>query len=377
MVTPFILIAHKGAAKVKLFSQQLTFEPPNSVNIHKKNIDLESLNKQLCSMNTERQKRTAIILNLVVSLAAGFYILYRLLRFKDWSSFFALLDGRLGPFLCLIIVQLILLAINLGLETAKWRQLSGMIVIQPWKNTFYQVLKGIQSGMVTPARAGETIAKGGLLPQGLRTGGVVLSAAGSMIQNLVLICGGITGIIITRVGKYADNLSDLNEAILKYSVLAVAALVTGVSVAILLVNSYKHHPRINLMYTYLNSLKSIERQRLLAIVLFTSTRYIVFNIQLWLLLGFFGVTGSITDFGLVMLYFAAISLLPTLAIADLGIRSSMALFIFGLLSSNSPAIICPVFLLWIINLAIPALMALIFKTPEASCIAPESSQVKG
>lgn len=328
-------------------------------------------------MNTERQKRTAIILNLVVSLAAGFYILYRLLRFKDWSSFFALLDGRLGSFLCLILVQLSLLAINLGLETAKWKLLSGMIVVQSCKNIFYQVLKGIQSGMITPARTGETIAKGGLLPQGLRTGGVVLSAAGSMIQNLVLICGGITGIALTRTGKYADNLSGLNEAIQRYSLLGIGAIAILVPAVIFLAHKYRHHPRVSLMYTYLNTLRSIEKQRLFAILLFTSTRYIVFNIQLWLLLCFFGVTGGIADIGLVMLYFAAISLLPTMAIADLGIRSSLALFIFGLLSSNSPAIVCPVFLLWIINLAIPALMALIFKTPVATDRLSESSQKQG
>ncbi|MFA6401838.1 MAG: hypothetical protein WCX31_09470 [Salinivirgaceae bacterium] len=48
--------------------------------------------------------------------------------------------------------------------------------------------------------------------------------------------------------------------------------------------------------------------------------------------------------------------IPTFALAELGVRGSVAVLVIGTLSPLSSAIIAASVLLWIINLALPALV---------------------
>lgn len=89
----------------------------------------------------------------------------------------------------------------------------------------------------------------------------------------------------------------------------------------------------------------------------TLLRYATYHLQLWLILHHLGVLQHWSDLALVMLYYAALTLLPTMALTDLGIRGSIALFLFGLRSANSPAIVGAIFLIWCLNLALPALLS--------------------
>ncbi|GAO28371.1 lysylphosphatidylglycerol synthase domain-containing protein [Geofilum rubicundum] len=172
-------------------------------------------------MRRRHHKVVARFLQWGLSLAALAYITWRLIQFKDWELFFDTLYHQRWPLTGLLCLQLMLAVINIALESAKWRQLSGAIVHQSWHNTLYQVVKGIQTGMITPARAGEPVVKGLLLRSGLRTKGFLLSATGSIIQNVVLMLGGLAGIILTQNLTAADNtiFANLQKGILEYSLI--------------------------------------------------------------------------------------------------------------------------------------------------------------
>ncbi|GAO28370.1 hypothetical protein JCM15548_1455 [Geofilum rubicundum JCM 15548] len=98
----------------------------------------------------------------------------------------------------------------------------------------------------------------------------------------------------------------------------------------------------------------------------TILRYAIYNFQLWLMLWFFDISTGLSDLGLIMTYYAAITLLPTMAVADLGIRSSIALFLFSMLSPNSAGIVASVFLIWVINLALPSIVAALLQPRDDS-----------
>jgi hypothetical protein len=62
----------------------------------------------------------------------------------------------------------------------------------------------------------------------------------------------------------------------------------------------------------------------------------------------------------VWLIFWAMAIVPTIAIAEIGIRGETALFFLAPLSTNHFGIVSSTLLLWLINLIIPALIGCLF-----------------
>lgn len=294
-----------------------------------------------------------------ISLTALAYITWRLAQFRDWELFFNTLYHQRWQLTAILLLQLIFSTVNIGLEVAKWQQLSSAIVRQSWHNTFYQVVKGIQTGMITPARSGEPVVRGLLLPSGLRTKGFLLSATGSIIQNMVLMAGGMAGIVLTKTHSFGDNTTfvNLQKGIAEYSLITLLAVLAISILFYVLAGIFKARPIIRQLNSHLQAIAQMGAKRTLKVTGLTILRYTVYNFQLWLMLWFFDISGSLSDLGLIMTYYAAITLLPTVAVVDLGIRSSIALFLFSMLSPNSAGIIASVFLVWVINLAIPSIVA--------------------
>jgi hypothetical protein len=94
---------------------------------------------------------------------------------------------------------------------------------------------------------------------------------------------------------------------------------------------------------------------------YSIARYFVFTTQFFILLQLFDVSIAYTDaFILIATMLFVISVIPTIAITEIGVRSSVALFLFGLVSSNTIGILSATFLLWVINLLLPSLIGVIF-----------------
>jgi hypothetical protein len=60
------------------------------------------------------------------------------------------------------------------------------------------------------------------------------------------------------------------------------------------------------------------------------------------------------------LTFLSMSVIPTIALTEIGVRGSVAIYFFGFLSENVIGIMTAAFTLWIINLVIPALIGTLF-----------------
>jgi hypothetical protein len=103
---------------------------------------------------------------------------------------------------------------------------------------------------------------------------------------------------------------------------------------------------------------------LIHVLLLSLCRYCLFAFQYYLLLRLFSLEVPLID-GLILIssiYFV-MALVPSVALSELGIRGSVALFFFGNYfvscgiadDQMSFGIISASFLLWIINLAVPAI----------------------
>tara|TARA_B100000768_G_scaffold61376_1_gene59489 strand:- start:626 stop:850 length:225 start_codon:yes stop_codon:yes gene_type:complete len=62
----------------------------------------------------------------------------------------------------------------------------------------------------------------------------------------------------------------------------------------------------------------------------------------------------------VMLIFLFVSIIPTIVVAEIGVRGSVAIYVFSLFTFNSIGVFSSTLLLWIINLVIPSLIGIYF-----------------
>jgi hypothetical protein len=87
----------------------------------------------------------------------------------------------------------------------------------------------------------------------------------------------------------------------------------------------------------------------------------VFTTQFFILLELFEVSIAYNDaIVLIMSMLFVISVIPTIAITEIGVRGSVAVFLFGLISANTVGILSATFVMWIVNLLLPALIGTIF-----------------
>ena len=102
-------------------------------------------------------------------------------------------------------------------------------------------------------------------------------------------------------------------------------------------------------------------KELLRILSLSFGRYFVFIIQYILLLDLFKVHIFWVDaFALVGVLLLVLAIVPSIALAEMGIRGKVGLILFGLVSNNTIGIIATVGGIWLINLILPAIGGTLF-----------------
>ncbi len=305
-------------------------------------------------------KNYVLVIQVAVSIVALVYIINKILQFQDWQVFLNQLANQKVAFVFLLLIQLLLSFLNLSLESFKWQLLTSTFNPQKFTGSFLQVISGLQLGMVTPARAGEPLGKALLIGKGNRTKGVLLSFAGSLIQNLVIVFAGIISMLFLEKFNVLNTslFFSIGKGILKYGFIipvVVGLIVLGLIRIIRVIWNNPLFKRISLHFQILNKLGLVL---ILKVFLVTVSRYLMYSFQLWLILDFFGIINSYYEIWLIPLYFTLITFVPTIALADIGVRSSIGLFVFGISGSSYLAIITSIFILWFFNLALPSVSGL-------------------
>lgn len=300
-------------------------------------------------------KRFIIVL---ISASAIAFVVYKLYTFSNWGFLADYLNYKI-EFAIIIAVQLFLLFISLLLESLKWQTLISPLKKINLKMAFYQVLKGIQGGIISPARLGDPPARAVLLPKEIRLFAIGNSFVGSFVQNIIIGLGALVGLLYLK----NDYLERVNSHFIKYFLLILLILLAISIVVIFFSTKQKNSNGRNKIVQFITHLRKFRSKDILLIFVYSLSKYIVFCAQLFIFLQFFDII-NIDNIELIAIYFGVITIIPSFAIADLGIRGSIALFIFGIISTNTAAIVIAIFLLWIINLAIPAFIPVIFSNWE-------------
>lgn len=252
--------------------------------------------------------------------------------------------------------------INWGLEARKWQTL--MVKLQPlsFYIAFKSVLSGVTLSLNTPNRIGEYGGRVLYVKDGNRFKSIALSIAGSISQLIITLamgCGGLLFILSTAV-------SESSVMGLSFFWIRILLFTTFCAVILLLLFFFRLSwvikiiekiPAFSRYAPYISVLEDFDAKVLLRLLTLSFLRYIVFVLQYILLLQVLNVHMLwMQGFWIITILFLVLAIVPTFAIADLGIRGKFSTELLSLYSANTIGIIATTFGIWFINLFIPALV---------------------
>lgn len=295
-----------------------------------------------------------------------YYLVSDRLKSIDIAYSASLLFGsRFSVFLLLLVV--FLMPFNLFCEAIKWKTVSAPLSKLTVCRAYSGILAGITAGLFLPNRVGEFAGRSLSLPLSQFWKGSVLAVFTSIGQIMMTLIMGFWAIIY-----FAPQLN-LYFGI-KVSVLPMVISVTSI---VLLLFMFFNIQTVAVLFKKWKKLHEIVavletagfRTKLVILVL-SGMRYLVFAVQNLLLLALFEVNVPLVDsFFLIALMYFVLSAIPTFILTDFPARSSVMLILFiawfeiagiAIPYALEAKIIVVSFLIWFINLIIPAIPGLYF-----------------
>lgn len=297
-------------------------------------------------------KRSRKWLPWVISLAAVGYIIWRVLQ-EDLSMWAIYWPPSAELMLGLLLV-IALMPVNWGLEAVKWR-----VLIRTWYpqvsilTALELVFCGIATGIFTPNRIGEYPGRIMGLPSGYRWEAATVMAIDRLFQLILTLWTGIISLFL--VGDLLPEAYQISPNQVGW---ITAGLLIGTGMLIL--GLQKMGKRVQWLPVKLKVALSIASPvKLLGIFILSAVRNLVFTGQFLVLLYASGLELPIgVSLGMVWLIFLLKSVVPVWTVTELGIRESIAIFVLGLAAVPVSIAFVPTFLLYLINLILPAIIGL-------------------
>lgn len=328
------------------------------------------------SKRTKIQKTYNILIRLAILIITYGFIYTKVFRNENWlEQFSAFRFFYEDPsFMKSMAIVVFLMLLNWGIETMKWRYMISKIEKLSFVRAFEAVLTGSSISIVTPNRIGEYFGRVFVLEKASHVEGILITILGSMSQLLITILTGSVGLIlftltfIPRTGIFSGYLF--------YTVLALIVILDVILLVLYFNVSFLATLREKLLKNRLKKFRKFfavfshfRYRELCHVITFSFLRYLVFSVQYFLLLQMFGVhVPFVQSLILTSLIFFVITVIPTMALTELGIRDSVSLYFFGIYFSGttlsddtfSMGVLLASTVLWVINLAIPAVIGTIF-----------------
>lgn len=305
-----------------------------------------------------------ITFKLVLMAGLGYVIIDRVFLDKDtiftrgWSIGFSSLYS---PGFFYFLVAILLVFVNWGLEAVKWQRLTAFHPVTFWKG-FESILKGLATGFLTPNRIGDFGGRILEFKKEHRWKGFnsrLISSCGQFMVSL-----GFGSIALGLVGGFYPDLLPVE---LPYT--PIGALAVLLIIAFFFLGKYRGMMREKgLRFPFMRKHQEkwrpffeCSRPLLYSTLLFSVLRYLVFSAQFFFLLMLFGVgSPSVQIYLLIALVYLFTCMVPGLFLGELGVREGFAVLFFSAAGYSGSAVLSASLLLWLINLALPALIGSFF-----------------
>ena len=294
------------------------------------------------------------VLKWMISVGIICYVVYEFYTKFNWgfSSFdFQRLSS--GQLVSLVLNILILGAVNIVIEAVKWRYLMKPFEPINWRTAFSSVFTGLSLAVITPNRIGDLAGKAYQLKSTSKLKGLCIALLGHAAQ---FVC-------IFIIGAFAMNsFFSIQQFYFK-----IILTVLSIFVFVLYLKLDKFINWLGQFRFFIKSKMAFEGLEIFGFkqkmyLLFLSLlKYQVFVGQFYLLLVLFGVEITIDKAlnALFCTYFVQL-FVPSFLLLELGVRGAAALYFIGHYATMASAILLASYVLWVLNIGLPALIGLYF-----------------
>ena len=302
-----------------------------------------------------------LLISLIKSLIAGVSIYFIYTEIAQREDLDEVLDtfnsiaNKSTSYVNLLIV-FVLMFFNWGLEARKWQILLNRVKKVSFGRAYISTLSGITVSFFTPNRMGEFLGRVLHLKKEFRIKASIASVLGSISQTLVTIFIGAVAAanVVTRHVEWAAQHPLLFWILVIGGLLFFSHLYFNSAFAARLLS------KLNVIKRYSEKLEVLTHYNLkekITILCYSALRYAVFSLQFFVLLLTMQVyVEPHLAFQLIATLFLVLTVIPGTALTELAVRGSVALALFGAFSDNESGILAAAFLIWTINLAIPAIL---------------------
>ncbi len=267
-----------------------------------------------------------------------------------------------------LVAVVLLMLFNWGFEAAKWQVLVKHIQTISFFTAYKAILSGVSFALNTPNRVGEYFGRILYIKEGNRIRAISLTFVGSISQLIVTMVAGCMGLIFLRYYLSHNQTSNHSGlSLIWIDAVICSTLITSILLTLLyyrlsfIVKLIEKIPFVAKYSFYLQKLEDFEWRELSRVLLYSFLRYCIFTIQYALLLQVFDVNiGLLHSVWLTTVMFLVMAIVPTIALAELGLRNKVSILLFGLFSNNTLGIVLTATGIWLINLVVPALAGSLF-----------------
>lgn len=248
--------------------------------------------------------------------------------------------------------------LNRGLEAWKWMILSSKNEDIRFLAAYKSVLAGMAIGFITPAKSGEVIGRNLFVPKQSLLQTLSLTISSGFFQTFATLLFGSFGLLLLLAIENQNNFF-----VFAYNTIFIFFL--GM-ILLLFIAIYFYPKKLKKTLQRLPFIKKItlrsssvffnhNRNEMQQLTLLSVVRYGVFLFQFLFALYFCGVREEFYIlFSLSTSVFLISGFIPSSLFGKIGVRESIALFVFLPFGFETNSILCASFLVWIFNQAIPA-----------------------
>ena len=315
-------------------------------------------------MNTKAKiiKFTEILIKIVIVLL-GIWILYKKIfhnqnitqLMTDLKSLVTTSKNYL-----LILLTFLLVPINIYLEGIKWKyQLRPIENINNWKS-FLSIFTGITSGMFFPNRMGNFLGRIFMLEKGDRIKAAMVTIVGGMGQMIATVSIGMLSLIFFVKENFT------------FIFIADISIITLLLIIYFNIHFLKYFQFLipkkfkEKTKEYFEIFSLYSKKELLKILTFSFLRYFLYTFQFVLLIWAFNIPLSYFEAMIpISLTYLLMMVIPFITITEIAVRGSVSILVFekwlilnNISTSYGMMIFSASSLLWIFNIAIPAILGL-------------------
>ncbi len=258
-----------------------------------------------------------------------------------------------------MIITLILLPLNWLAETQKWFHFVRHLAPIRYSKAVQSVLAGISFSLFTPNRVGEFGGRVLFLPPEQHWKAIIINLVGNLSQYVVLLTGGSLGF-----SWFAAHFFEIDRYV-GWGLMGVT--MTGLTLLYLFYFNIKliiplarKVPWLRHFRRFVKDVRTLEQfkqQDLAYLLRWSAIRYTIYSTQYFCLLQYFGIeTSIIGGFAGITTIFLLQTGIPLPPISGLAARGSLAVFVWSHFGANEISSLATTFVLWIINLILPALL---------------------